>query len=146
MSALKPGLYRATVRGVANVTVLIRATGYGFTPDYIAGVGSFAPDEITDARPLIVLDTNALSARNIAQILRSSGYAGIADQIEAQTKPARIPEPLHWGSKVRSSTGRTFVLLDIGSLGRRWIDEYSGILWAWGDLIDPVLLREGVTE
>jgi len=147
MSALEPGLYRATVRGVPDVIVMVGKHGdYARIVNADTTLMAFqdSPKDITDARPLIILDTNALSARNIAQILRSSGYAGVADQIEAQTKPARIPEPMRWGSKVRTARA-TYVLLDIATLGRRWLDEHDGQLYKWDALADPTLIREGVS-
>ena len=49
MSALKPGLYRATVRGVADATVLIDGHGLGTTANEINGKHYHGPELITDA-------------------------------------------------------------------------------------------------
>ena len=94
---------------------------------------------------LFALDLEPYRADVVVRNLRA--YHGptadvIANQIEAQIKPARIPEPLHWGSKV-SSGRRVYLLLDIRTLGRRWLDEEDGQLYRWKVLADPVLVREG---
>ena len=139
---LKPGLYRATVRGKINVTVLIDSGGYGTTADLVSAHHVHEQHNIEHARTLIVLDLDGDSASDLVAYLRREAWNRVADQIEA---PTRIPEPLRWGSKV-SSPSSTLVLLDIGALGRRWIDEWSGVLYAWSDIIDPILIREGVTN
>jgi predicted XRE-type DNA-binding protein len=104
---LKPGLYRATVRGVDKIVMVGRLGDYATTikDNVLMATWGSADQDIADARPLIVLDTNALSARIIADILRDSGYAGVARQIEAQTKPARIPEPDDIGARVTAGDG-----------------------------------------
>lgn len=109
-------------------------------------------NDATDVRPLVVLDIDACT--NPADALRlianedtvnakRSLLLNIADQIEAQTKPPRIPEPGLWGvveagfenNKVRTN----------------WVHHHSG--WfrgaddcgrSWSDLIEPTLIREGV--
>ena len=155
MSALEPGLYRATVRGVADVTVLIADSGFGHTikryatsacsgPDYVHG-----PEKITDARPLILLDLaypgDAVNALKMAARDGTNGdarpiYRAIADQIEAQTKPARIPEPKHIGSLVMASTtGRDSIgvwtkFSEVGLF--QWITP-GGVIRQWSNLIDP---------
>jgi hypothetical protein len=72
---------------------------------------------------------------------------GLADQIEAQTKPPRIPEPGLWAVvEAHTEDGeerRRFVHHEDAHDGRAW--ERRGVRRAWSDLIDPVLVREGVT-
>ena len=155
MSALEPGLYRATVRGVPDTIVMIRATGFGFTHDYIAGVGSFAPDEITDARPLVVIEEPKNVQREywprFVMLLRDNGWHLTADQIEAQTRPARIPEP-GWDGKVLAHTFGNDTRREFVRHGRReraerfnWSDGTGYGSNHWADLINPVLIREGLS-
>jgi len=149
---LEPGLYRATVRGVPNVMVLIADSGFGHTIERYDYAGQSFPEhihgssKITDACPLIVLDLSGfISDELLIEHLRGAEWFdtdSLADQVEAQTKPPRIPEPLHWGSKVRTARA-TYVLLDIATLGRRWLDQHDGQLYKWDALADPVLVREG---
>jgi len=107
---------------------------------------------IGDARPLIVIDLGDEQPQTYVDTLHyAEPYRNgdnrrlnhLADQIEAQTKPARIPEPLRWGSKVRTARA-TYILLDIATLGRRWLDQHDGQLYKWDALADPILIREGV--
>ena len=154
MIALEPGLYRATVRGVADQIVLLTATAppdpwFAFEPQS-SGPSSrwFRHADITDARPLIVLDLEdhgRVNAANLAQVLREDGYPYLADQIEAQCKLARIEEPGLWGVIEASLTGTT----DPRGIDE-WVHRVHG--WhcpahgfvQWALLIDPVLVREGV--
>ena len=112
-------------------------------------------DDVTNVRPLVVMDL--VNAEQTVKTLRikanGSGMfqAGVlcelADQIEAQTKPPRIPEPGLWGVVEASST-----LLPVA---RRWV-RHTGPSTCWRDafgnsavwdsLIDPTLVREGVTK
>ena len=70
----------------------------------------------------------------------------IADQIEAQTKPARIPEPGLWGV-VEASTDQwkqrhEYVRVRTDGYGD-W--TFSGGSVNWVGLIDPTLIREGIS-
>ena len=74
----------------------------------------------------------------------------IADQIEAQTKPPRIPEPGLWGvveAEAKGVNGNTV------TARKRWVRDEQGWIevagngWRVSDfkyLVDPVLVREGV--
>jgi len=142
VSALEPGLYRATVRGnpgPESIVMVGNDITYSLEPNGEARQCYV----IEDARPLIVIDTNPISAQVIALILRSNGYAGVARQIEGQLKPARIPEPGLWGvveATVANFEGdkATWVHDPYG-----WV-SHSGYTREWGALIDPTLIREGV--
>ena len=159
MSALKPGLYRATVRGVADVTVIVDKNGMSHHESIgISTHTSVASKEATDARPLIVLDLEypqiAVRALEMAFRDHTNGdartiYRAIADQIEAQTKPARIPEPKHVGASVSAS--QALGLNEAESWTRfstillaNWINT-SGSKRRWTDLRDPTLIREGIS-
>lgn len=71
----------------------------------------------------------------------------LADQIEAQTKPPRIPEPGLWGvveahTRWNSERGH-YVRSDLdGSV--EWLRADGRSRTLWSELIDPVLIREGV--
>jgi len=161
VSALEPGIYRATF--ASGDTRIIKVVD----PD-VAGNGCtvYAPygrcvchglDGITDARPLVVLDLDENDARHLVSYLEitveehpdqlgSVGravYTNVAAQIEAQTKPARIPEPGLWGvveAKNSPEYDRS-----------NWVhDEYgwthhSGLTLEWRFLTDPTLIREGLS-
>jgi len=91
---LSPGIYKATVRGVSDQIIkVVSPETYGATCTVHTPEGKCVCHEIgnvTDARPLILLDLGAaISALRIATLLRDHGHGGVADQIEAQTKPAR---------------------------------------------------------
>ena len=106
--------------------------------------------QVTEVRPLVVLDLRAASpdgnpsivVDNIVHALRNGGTnacRGVAAQIEAQTKPPRIPEPGLWGVV---DTGRDGEFVNVGP---GWLSvEHGGMVHQWGTLIDPVLVREGV--
>jgi len=66
----------------------------------------------------------------------------IADQIEAQTKPPRIPEPGLWGV-VDAGAGRIPVRRWVHHEEDWWVAD-TGDRVMWGDLEDPILVREGV--
>ena len=152
MSALSPGLYRATVRGVPNVIVLIDENGYGHHATIIGDSRHSDPSRITDVRPLIVLDLEdhgRVNASNLAQVLREDGYPRLADQLEAQTKPARIPEPMGRGAVVTDGSEFHFPWTRFsGSKDQNegnWINE-DGLVQQWSKISDPTLISEGVIE
>jgi len=96
--------------------------------------------QIERPRPLIVLDLDDHDAVALARMLTEDGYEDIADQIEAQTKPARIPEPGLWG--VVEAGGYRWVRYSLAGYDD-WVD-LLGKQNEWDVLIDPTLIREGV--
>jgi len=89
------------------------------------------------------------TATSVVQVLRQAAYV-IRDQptewailtrlavtIEAQVKPARIPEPGLWGVVEAGSARVKYVRWPNGS----WRD--GGNSFRWDDLIDPTLICEG---
>jgi hypothetical protein len=156
----KPGtVAKATVRGVPNVRI-VRGDGHwalaADTDDFITDRN--APALIADVRPLVVLDLDDprlsgspdVRRTNLLEHLRKGTNVAqyLADQIEAQTRPPRIPEPGLWGVvEAHTEDGeerRRFVRHDDAHDGRAW--ERRGVRRAWDELIDPVLVREGVSE
>ena len=147
MSALEPGLYRATVRGVKDVTVMVDGSTQIHTLTLVRDVwgndySTHHEHQVTNARPLIVLNLEGYSAPSFVTRLRAAGFDTIPDQIEAQTKPARIPEPGLWGvveAKVAAVYGPcNWVKDEYG-----WV-SHSGVTVKWDLLIDPILIRAGV--
>jgi hypothetical protein len=161
----KPGtVAKATVRGVPNVRI-VRGDGHwavaADTDDFI--MDSHSTALITDVRPLVVLDLDEAYVRMLPQFLRRLGdreqseddkpgrllvttaaLRRIADQIEAQTRPARIPEPGLWGvvrAREANAIGDAdWVHVPTGA----WASLGGSRLATWDALIDPVLVREGV--
>ena len=149
MSALEPGFYTATVEGVPDILIMITDDGgSGWTtrkvPDTPYGTYGHGPADFTDARPLIVLDLSDRHRREyVLEILRAARHGwthDVADQIEAQTKPARIPEPGLWG--VVEAGGYRWVRYSLAGYDD-WVD-LLGKQNEWDVLIDPTLIREGV--
>jgi hypothetical protein len=155
MSELKPGFYAATLDGETRQGVLCDEGDFSFLVD--GGFDCVGIRDVTDARPLIVLDLatddrHGFVQRNpsiLADFLRDA-YPALADQIEAQTKPARIPEP-GWDGKVlahtdRNSRRREFVRFSKLSKLYTWSDGDSQLgSLPWEVLIEPALVREGVS-
>ena len=77
--------------------------------------------------------------RGLRTLLDATRWSWLADEIEAQTKPPRIPEPGLWGV-VEDSAGDVWICTE----PHRWTRIVDGVEWPWVDLIDPVLIREGV--
>ena len=159
MTALTPGLYRATVRGVADTIVLVDETHMGHLGTWGNASSCHAPeDHITGARPLIVLDISTWFPHRAAALLKafdqmSLNDAGAAaflqdvlEQIEAQSKPARIEEPGLWGVvEASSSTVGTNLWVREGDGWTTLGAAYSAHVSAFKHLIDPMLVREGLS-
>ena len=156
MSTYEPGLPAvATVRRVEDVRVF-RVDGEWVSTRTVDGSYFHADYDVTDVRPLVVLDpseanpvaTRDLVLAHLVETLKRSdhlGNHGFADQIEAQTKPARIPEPGLWGvveAGHKHLCGRraTFVRTGGRWFDTSWVADYA----EWDDLVDPALVREGV--
>lgn len=145
MSALEPGLYRATVRGVPGESIVM-AGNMGMTYTFTVGGDVRRCYVVTDARPLIVLDLTDYLAHTLALDLQQGRWGDIADQIMAQLKPARIEEPGLWGV-VRASAPCVTRLLFWVRDERGWatVGDNSFRVSSFDDLIDPTLIREGLS-
>lgn len=101
----------ATVRGVPNVRVMLAVPGSAMpwigNADDGRGTYWHTDQQVTDVRPLVVLDLAAPAYGGAARVVealrrcptRDSVSLALADQIEAQTKPPAPRFPL--GAKVR---------------------------------------------
>lgn len=154
----------ATVRGVKGVRVFRTLSvdldhNSVWRHEEVEGSHWSRPTQVSDIRPLVVLDLPGITGAEVASHLRQKGRPGycvcdmIADQIEAQTKPPRIPEPGRWGVVEASREGKTlgqkFLRKHSGSEngGYDWVSFTFGARgesFRWDDLINPTLVREGV--
>ena len=151
-TAPSPGLYRATVRGVPGESIVMVGDGGSFTFSLDTEGNVRRCYVFTDARPLIVLDLE--DPAETVRHMRSESASWdeielIADQIEAQTKPARIPEPEHIGARITAASGKAPDIAEVMPWTRfstillaNWIDG-AGRRRQWGELIDPILIRGG---
>ena len=158
MSTYEPGSVAvATVRGVPNVRVMcIDDENFPWIVD--TGHRQKSHD-VTDIRPLVVLDLDPAldhmggGMSDLPEVLKDMRHGGgifadrIANQIEAQTKPPRIPEP-GWGGIVEASVREhdmrpLWTPNDQGFWACKDPDEYAR---NWGELIDPTLVRPGVED
>ena len=149
MSALSPGLYRATVRGEAGHVVMVDRFSKVHNID---NGGAFELSDITDARPLIVLDLGDDDPHHYIRALcqaekRNHAYnlalRKIADQIAEQTKPARIPEP-NQGTHVEANllgfpSWNEF--FRIGILDEaHWVRLKDGNVYTWDHLTNALVV------
>jgi hypothetical protein len=170
MTDYKPGtVAKATVRGVPDIRVVRGPNGwFDLSEGRIPSLHSDGPD-VTDVRPLVVLDLDESEGggrllprwlrNNVSEVERASisptpigkDMRWLADQIEAQTKPSRIPEPGLWGV-VRaarrevdgSATTAHGIWIRTKHVTCPWTHDSGNRTANWNDLIDPVLIREGV--
>lgn len=166
-SEYKPGTVAvATVRGVENVRVMRAMREWWLSATTVGGHQSHCDESVTDIRPQVLLDLDDYSGEQAVNYLRNlaresrdfagnSGRVGklallIADQIEAQTNPKRIPEPGLWGVVVADWDSRSDRGIPraewIHVMGGQWQSAISAVRAPWVDLIDPVLVRKGVDD
>ena len=140
----------ATVRGVPNVRIAFAdADDTRYQWFVISGdAADWVPnDAITDINPLVVIHNGDWPS--LIRLLRESGFDSLPDQIEAQTKPPRIPEPGLWGvveaGHEHLGTGRSeFVRVNLEG-DFQWVDRTSEADWStWDRLEDPTLVRDGI--
>jgi hypothetical protein len=113
--------------------------------EFLSELAAQVEIQVTDARPLIVLDLSVfISDAQLLADLRAPhvwDLNQIADQIEAQTKPARIPEPGHIGSLVTcAALGSRAVCVwtkysEVTGT-RNWISP-GGVRREWDELDNP---------
>lgn len=151
MSDFKPGqIAKATVHGVPNVTVMRHESGGWFSAEYVAHWRTHSGSDVTDVRPLVVLDLAAANdlitadevAEHAIKTLRRSPYisdGALADQIDRQTQPPRpaIEEPKGLGAVVEDTTGGLWAR---GPKGWTFLHADGQYLnWkSWDDRDDPL--------
>ena len=150
MTDYKPGtVAKATVRGVPDQRVMRHKDGGWFSVEYADGFRHHRHLDVTDVRPLVVLDLKSANPDSNPEILFENtlralrkygtvGTRGIARQIEEQTRPA-IEEPGLWGV-VRDTAGEVWVCTE----PHRWTRILDGVEWPWVDIDNPEVVREGV--
>lgn len=144
-----PGWYSVSIDGYSRTGLLDDVGDFSYLIDGTHTTEFESP--LTDARPLTVLELltdDRWRPSRLVRDLRRMDWGLLADQIEAQTKLARTDEPGLYGI-VEASCDH---LYDRGP----WVCDELG--WAriglsdirthnhdgWDDLIDPVLIREGM--
>lgn len=158
MTVYEPGTVAvATVRGVPNVRVMRYVITSGermwLSGHRVDGVVVHGDSYVTNVRPLVVLDLDdpaafAADLRWSHEEWASRDFANwLADQIEAQSKPPRIPEPGLWGVVEAAYEGRRiqskWVRMLDGGPDEQWTND-EGDWVDWDDLINPVLIRPGI--
>jgi hypothetical protein len=144
-------------RTLILVATTEKGDAVGFTDTYDTGKYKLAPKDA------VVLDLSTAPgftrgdrftgypshAECLVGLLRGCGSQTadwVADQIEAQTKPPRIPEP-GWGGIV-AARGVSGIRMKWVRGERGWTNlDATGdhLNWTlWDELTDPVLVREGV--
>jgi hypothetical protein len=123
--------------------------GMGWVPDAL----------VTHIRPLVVLDLDKVSPSgnghggSVAYCIENHAadqcelVKRVADQIREQHVPRRIPEPGLWGVVSAHVNGKHGPQATYKWAHAPWGWEAIGSTQAtrkWEDLIDPVLIREGV--
>ena len=137
----------ATVRGVPNVRIAFAdADDTRYQWFVISGdAADWVPnDAITDINPLVVIHNGDWPS--LIRLLRESGFDSLPDQIEAQTKPPRIPEPGLWGVVEAGCDGlgrRTWLHVNENPAGNDWAST-DGWHRVWADLENPTLVRPGI--
>jgi hypothetical protein len=166
----------ATVRGVKGVKVVRVASSLVNAPwvtvERLDGSGAWHYDsDVTDIKPLVVLDLGYhpdqyVHALRWVEHQSGQGYpfipspanerndaCWIADQIEAQTRPPRIPEPNGLGAVVANANGHKFVrvadVADGWAHGRQWQrigGEINAVRnFGWPEINAVKVLSEGLS-
>lgn len=155
MTDYKPGtVAKATVRGQEDVLVMRDDADNWLSGECFRGGHVHGDLVVTDVRPLVLLDLekagshlhpNEMARGGVVTMLLDTGSRvarNIADQIEAQTKPPRIPEPGLWGV-VEAWTDGIPIRRWVHHEEDRWVCD-TGERRNWEALSDPTLVREGV--
>ena len=167
MTTYEPGTVAvATVRGVPNVRVIRIQPIAGatwVTPLPVAGdLARHWDEDVTDIRLLVVLDLDDPAATVEYLKEATDGFDKAAHgmdawsgrepirrvwaQIEAQTKPPRIPEPGLWGV-VRDATGEEWVRTGpTQHTSYEWLNTETADSDDWAGIKAPTLVRPGVED
>lgn len=161
MSAnLEPGrVYRGTIEGIPDVLMLADDEGGVVGMTRVRGFLGHPANSVTNIRPQVVLDLENWHPATVASFCsQATGKSfdmnvtafkcWLADQIAAQAKPYRIPQPARAArvTATLASTADRHWFLRIKGDGSVWVDLTDGNVYDWDDLIDPILVREGICE
>ena len=159
---MKPGLYVATVRGVEGVMVIGPSSedrAYR-TSEPINGLYYHEAPQVTDARPLVVLDPkdSRAFAVDVAQAVGSAlnvmagrdisaGIKAVQDQIARLAAPTPA-EPMGLGAVVRDRAGVLWVRARLAKEQWRRAAEWDAVLIyaPWSEIDSPEVLSEGWSE
>lgn len=136
-----------------GITRAIRAN-HGWYYAYTGGMHFAADHEVTDVRPLVVLDPCDIPPLRDWLPDHEGDYdaddmrlAALADQIEAQTRPPKPPEPTAIGSRVAEANGVAYTRYSDSEHGPGqpgdWINE-DGVRVQWRDINAVRELSKGV--
>jgi hypothetical protein len=139
----EPGTYGEATLWNGDVVHGVWGPGACFTD----GTQDFTPGKVTSFRPLVVLDLPDPAVTLTALRAEIAGMAhgpirraleGLANQIGAQTRPPRPPEPTGWGAVVVDGQGRRWRLGQ--SAGDRcwWGQGHKVGVARWSDIPGPV--------
>ena len=153
----------ADIDGVGSYKVMHigteNGTAWAHTNDETGQVLT-SQDRLSNIRPLVVLDLEVIGKHlptrgDWSEVVHSLRHKKdpaaffttnlrIAEQIEAQTTPPRIPEPGLWGV-VEAGHALVPTRRWVHHEEDRWIAD-EGTVTYWPDLIDPVLVRDGIED
>ena len=111
-----------------------------------------SPEPLNDLFAATFLDSAAeIVEKKVKRQVREVPFLRwLADQISEQSKPPRIPEPGLWGvveagwdSRGEAGLPRAEWMRVQGNL---WHSTIAGVSVAWSDLVDPVLIRDGIED
>lgn len=104
-------------------------------------------DEITE--PTVHLCWNDFAVRGAVHALRMANLDTMADDMEAQLKPA-IEEPTEFGSMVRAGatnwTTRPLLWQKTPAAGKHYWESETGVVEVWSELTHVEVLRVGIGE
>lgn len=157
---MKPGLYVATVRGIEGVRLYGPSglTGlFLFDAHDGRGIEGVLPSEVTDLRPLVVLDPESDDPKRLrdAIITECGAYLPDSEDIKAALRALADPkpdEPTGLGAVVLLNNGSRASRYDTkGDPQSWWIDDQGPDVpverrYAWSDLDVVEVLSEGWSE
>lgn len=157
---LKPGFYRATVRGMTNVHIMVNYRGNIESVKPVNGFYDHCREHVPYARRLLTIDigNDVLAASTYIDSLKYATPArhgdedrllNIAAQIEEQSGGSdHVPEPGVHGVVVAQGPGHVrqeWHRVTSSQAEGLWRAQSDGFGTQWRFLIEPVVLRDGVS-
>jgi hypothetical protein len=126
-------------------------TTYGFDP--VTPISVYTPDtHKVVPKDAVVLDISHENLNVLVDYLDSNFRSGpitrsFIRQVREQTQPPRIPEPSAWGL-VEAHTRENSDRRKFGRVPEadsvHWVESETANWFLWSELIDPVLIRDGI--